>query len=70
VIQIPRRPVVQLYQLVSGRRFLSRLDELNETQWLGRQALLDLQRKKLHNLLSYAYDHVPYYRRALEQVGF
>jgi phenylacetate-CoA ligase len=58
------------YQIVSGRRFLTRLDELNRTQRLSREALLALQRRKLHRVLTYAYQNVPYYRRVFDQVGF
>jgi phenylacetate-coenzyme A ligase PaaK-like adenylate-forming protein len=52
---LPRRPIMQLYQILSGRRFLTRLDELNQQQWLSREELLALQQKKLHRLLTYAY---------------
>ena len=67
---LPRRPVMQAYQIVSGRRFLTRLDELNRNQWLSREELLALQREKLHRLLTYAYGHVPYYQRLFDQTGF
>lgn len=67
---IPRRPVMEMYQLTSGRRVLSTLDELNRTQWLSRDELLSLQRRKLHRLLTHAYAHVPYYRRLFDQHGF
>jgi len=49
---------------------LERLDELNCTQWLSRDELLGLQRNKLHRLLEYVYEHVPYYRCLFERVGF
>jgi phenylacetate-CoA ligase len=65
-----RRQVMKIYQLVTGRRILDRFDELNRTQWLGRDELLALQRDKLHKLLIYAYHYVPYYRRIFDQVGF
>jgi phenylacetate-CoA ligase len=67
---LPRRPIIQLYQIVTGRRFLTRLDELNRIQWLTRNELKALQQKKLHRLLSYAYQYVPYYRRLFAQVSF
>ena len=67
---LPRRPIMQLYQILSGRRFLTRLDELNRQQWLSREELLALQQKKLHRLLTYAYRHVPYYQRLFDQAGF
>lgn len=65
-----RRQVMKGYQLVTGRRVLDCLDELNRTQWLSRDELLALQRAKLHQLLVYAYQYVPYYRRTFEQAGF
>jgi phenylacetate-CoA ligase len=65
-----RRRAIQLYQRATGRRFLDRLDELNRTQWLGRDELLELQRDKLHCLLEYAYEYVPYYHRSFDRVGF
>jgi phenylacetate-CoA ligase len=65
-----RRGVLKLHELATGRRILKRLDELNRTQWLGRDELLALQRDKLQRLVEYAYQYVPYYRRTFEQAGF
>lgn len=67
---IPRRPVIKAYQIISGRRFLDRLDELNRTQWLKREELLALQQQKLHSLLAYADQYVPYYHRLFDQYHF
>jgi phenylacetate-CoA ligase len=64
------RQGIKLYQGMTGRRFLDRLDELNRTQWLSRDELLALQREKLVRLLEYAYAHVPYYRKLFDEVGF
>lgn len=61
---------IRLYELTTRRRFLARLDELNHTQWLSREELMALQHEKLHRLLSYASEHVPYYRRTFDQAGF
>jgi phenylacetate-coenzyme A ligase PaaK-like adenylate-forming protein len=65
-----RQQAIQVYQKASGRRILPYLDELNRTQWLGRDELLDLQRARLHRLLEHAYGRVPYYRRLFDSVGF
>ncbi len=67
---LPRRPIMQLHQLATGRRVLDRLDELDRTQWFSRDDLLALQKDKLHRLLTYAYEHVPYYHRQFDQFGF
>jgi len=65
-----RRRAIQLYQRATGRRFLERLDELNRTQWLSKDELFELQRDKLHRLLEYAYEHVPYYHHSFDRAGF
>jgi phenylacetate-CoA ligase len=61
---------MKAYQVFTGRRVLDCLDELNRTQWWSRDELLALQRKKLHDILVYAYHYVPYYRRTFDQVDF
>ena len=65
-----RKPTIRLYQKATGRHILECLDELNRTQWLSRDELLDLQRSKLHRLLEYAYEYVPYYHRLFDKSGF
>jgi phenylacetate-CoA ligase len=65
-----RHTILKLHQLFTGRQVLARLNELNRTQWLGRDELLTLQRDKLQQLVTYAYQHVPYYQRTFDQVGF
>jgi phenylacetate-CoA ligase len=70
VNSILRRQAIQLYDKVNGRRLLACLDELNRTQWLSRHELLDLQRRKLHQLLQYACEHVPYYGRLFDSISF
>jgi phenylacetate-CoA ligase len=65
-----RRGALKLYQIATGRRILARLDELNRTQWLGRDEVMALQRDKLQRLVEYAYQYVPYYRRIFDQAGF
>jgi phenylacetate-CoA ligase len=65
-----RRQAIQLYQAATSRRILQNLDELNRNQWLPREEIMELQRNKLHRLLAYACQHVPYYRRQFDRVGF
>jgi phenylacetate-CoA ligase len=67
---LPRRPIIQMYQLASGRRLLTRLDELNQTQWLSSCELQALQSRKLHRLLTHAYARVPYYHELFDRCGF
>ncbi len=63
-----RRGLLRLHQFSTGRHILERLDELNRTQWLGRDELMALQRAKLQRLVEYAYRYVPYYRRTFDKI--
>jgi phenylacetate-CoA ligase len=65
-----RHFALQLYEKTTGRKILSRINELNQTQWLSNDGLLALQQKKLHMVIEYAYQFVPYYQRIFKQVGF
>jgi phenylacetate-CoA ligase len=67
---VVRRGLLRLHEFSTGRHVLERLDELNQTQWLGRDELMALQRAKLQRLVEYAYQYVPYYRRIFGEAGF
>ena len=43
------------------------LRELEESQWWTREKILELQDRRLRELVKYAYDNVPYYRRVFEE---
>ena len=45
------------------------LRELEESQWWPRDRILELQNRRLRELVRYAYDRVPYYRHVFEQKG-
>jgi phenylacetate-CoA ligase len=55
-----------LYELATGRRVLSKWRELEKTQWLSRDEVLQLQWGKLRRLLAHAYANVPFYRHRFE----
>ncbi len=65
-----RHFALQVYEKTTGRKILSRLNELNQTQWLSHDELLAYQQKKLHKVVEYAYQKVPYYQRIFKQIGF
>ncbi|MDX9850394.1 MAG: hypothetical protein RBT01_07815 [Anaerolineaceae bacterium] len=65
-----RHFALQLYEKTTGRKILSRLNELNQTQWLSYDELLTYQQKKLHKVVEYAYQNVSYYERIFKQIGF
>lgn len=64
------RTALQLHEKLTQRKILTRLEELNRTQWLSRDELQELQRTKLQRLLTYAYEYVPYYHRVFDEAGF
>jgi phenylacetate-coenzyme A ligase PaaK-like adenylate-forming protein len=64
-----RLGALHLHTAVTGRHILERLNELNRTQWLKLEDLMKLQRDKLIRLYDYAYQYVPYYRRAFDAAG-
>lgn len=65
-----RYTVLRFHNLATGRRIFERLEELRRTQWLSRSELLAQQRTKLQQMVEYAYQYVPYYRRVFDQAGF
>ena len=49
--------------LYPGKEIRRNSHELEGTQWLPRSELESMQLKKLQRLVSYAYEHVPFYRK-------
>ena len=54
---------------VRGRSAMKCLAELEESQWWPRERIEELQAERLQRLIGYAYDHVPYYRRLMDERG-
>src|SRR4029450_5479509 len=65
-----RRPLLGLSPRTAGRQMLAPLDELRRTACLRRDELLALQQTKRQQLIQYAYQYVPYYRRTFDALGF
>ncbi len=65
-----RRSILNLHTIFTGRHVLESLEELNHTQWLAYEDLMELQREKQYHLLAYAAQYVPYYQRIFKEVGF
>jgi len=53
--------------LYPGKEIRRNLHELEITQWLPRSELESMQLKKLQRLVSYAYEHVPFYRKLYQR---
>ncbi len=64
-----KRLFFPLHERWFGRPTLSRLRELERTQWLDPERLRALQLRRLRAFLEYAYDHVPYYRARFDARG-
>lgn len=58
-----------LQERMLGRPTFAFLRELEAGQWLPREALCEIQRRKLSLLLEHAWWHCPFYRRRFEQAG-
>ena len=61
---------LKIHERITSRHILTRLEDLNQTQWLSQDELLTLQRDKLLSLVDYAMRYVPYYRRLFKQIDF
>lgn len=64
-----RRLVLPLHERFCRRPTLRRLRELERSQWMDPQTLIELQETKLRHLVSRAAGRVPYYRRQFERSG-
>jgi phenylacetate-CoA ligase len=53
-----------------GALLLSLLFQLERTQWWSPERLVEHQMRQLGELLRHAYEHVPFYRRRFDALGF
>lgn len=56
-------------QWLAGRDTMAVLREVEVTQWLPREEILNLQWARLKELLTHVYQTVPYYRQAFDAAG-
>ncbi len=58
------------YKLVHGRSLLGqKAASLEQSQWWPADRMRDFQWQRLQQVVSHAYQHVPYYRDAMQQLG-
>jgi phenylacetate-CoA ligase len=62
--------VLRGHEMLTGRKVLKRLVELNRTQWLDQESLSAFQRNKLQKTVTYAYKYTSYYQQLFDRVGF
>jgi len=65
-----RRAVRRAWLRLRARPVLAALRDLEASQWLSREAVEDLQLRKLRPLLAHAGATVPYYRELFARIGF
>ena len=66
---IARHILGPLADFSRGPKIRRYVNDLEKSQWWPRDKLLELQNDRLRNLVRYAYDKVPYYRRIFDQRG-
>jgi phenylacetate-CoA ligase len=53
--------------IIRGTQTMKCLESLEESQWLPRDKLLEIQNERLRKLITHAFDTVPYYRELLSE---
>ncbi len=66
---IVKHLIYPLNEFIFGRQTFKCLKELEKTQWYSPDEIQHLQWLKLKNLLSHAYENVPYYRRVFNELN-
>ena len=65
-----RHLLYPLYNRLAGREVFAMLARRQESQWLSRDAIEDLQLAKLREVLANAGRRVPFYRIRFQEIGF
>ncbi len=63
-----RSRLLKAAERLNGSTVLRKLEALDDTQFLDRERLQELQWEKLRNLIAHAYAFVPYYRRLFDSL--
>ena len=58
-----------LLDAARGTSTISSLRELQESEWWSSDRLIELQSRRLQSLMHHAYEHVPFYRRYMNEAG-
>jgi len=66
---VARHVLAPVFDVLRGSSTTRCLAELERTQWWSREQLLELQNRRLRELLQHAYERVPFYRRAFDGRG-
>ena len=63
-----RKTMINLYNVFKGRRTFYYLQKFEKTQYLSLEQIESLQMKKAKNLIKYAYNYVPYYKKIFKSL--
>jgi phenylacetate-CoA ligase len=63
---VVRKLIFPLHERLKGKSTYARLAEIEQSQWMAQEALLDLQFRRLKQHLEFAYREIPYYTRLLD----
>ena len=66
---LTRHLLAPAYDRVRGTETMRYVKELEKSQWWPRDQLQEVQSRRLQRLIRHAYDHVPYYRRVMDERG-
>ena len=66
---LARHVMAPAMDVIRGTHTMRCLRELEESQWWPLDRIEELQRARLQKLISYSYERVPYYRRAMDEAG-
>ena len=64
-----RKFIYPLHEYSKGKPTFDWLPILEQSQWRRREQILSDQSDALQNFIEYAYEHVPYYRRLMDERG-
>ncbi|MBN1152062.1 MAG: phenylacetate--CoA ligase family protein [Dehalococcoidia bacterium] len=67
--QVARLALSPAMDHLRGTHTMKHLQELEQSQWWPAERLVELQSERLRRLLLHAYEHVPYYRRVMDERG-
>ncbi|MDG1901165.1 MAG: hypothetical protein P8I80_02945 [Bacteroidales bacterium] len=65
---VSEKLILPLHDAIKGVQIYKDLKELNDTQWLPENDLLELQNERLRILINEAYNNVPYYRELFDKI--
>ena len=66
---LDRKIIIPFAEKLKGRNLTGEIQFLSSTEWLSEKDLIDLQNKKLRQLIEHCYNNVPYYKRVFDDLG-